>query len=280
MKFVLDTIDSLAEPLKAEYESRDGKFYLKTEGENPVVTALNLKISDAAAKIAASDAKVAEFRTTNIGLMKELDALKPELEKFKDLDPEAARAALAKVEALGKKGIKDVDDVDTKVKSIITEMQKPFNDAIAKLNEQLAASNAKAEADAKRADAYLLQSQISDKFNKIGGKAKATDFIIGLARDTFEVKDGTVVAKTGKFNPEKPGEQLTVDDWLASTVKEHDYVIEPSKGGGAPPQKGSGPVPNVRPGQTVLKNPTPQELGQYAADIRAGKVKVEMDATS
>lgn len=280
MKLVLDNIDTLAEPLKAEYELKDGKYVLRTEGDNPLVVALNTKISDAAAKIAASDAKVNEFRTNNVSLMKELDLLRPQLERFKDIDPEAARDALTKVAALGKKGIKDVDDVDTKVKSIVAEMQKPFNEAMLLMKQQVEATTAKAEADRLRADSYLLQSQIADRFNKVGGKAKAAEFIVGLARDVFEVKDGTIVAKAGKFNPEKPGESLTVEDWMVQTVKEHDYVIEPSRGGGAPPSRATGSSPNTKPGQTVLKNPTPQELGQYSKDIKAGKVRVEHDAVN
>jgi hypothetical protein len=151
---------------------------------------------------------------------------------------------------------------------------------MALMKQQVEATTAKAEADRMRADSYLLQSQIADKFNKVGGKAKAAEFIVGLAREVFEVKDGTIVAKAGRFNPEKPGESLTVEDWMSQTVKEHDYVIEPSKGGGAPPSRAVGVPSSAKAGQTILKNPTPQELGQYSADIRAGRMRIENDAVN
>jgi len=281
MKFVLDSIDSLAEPLKAEYEPKDGKFVLKTEGDNPVILALNSKIADAAAKIATADLKVNEFRTNNVALLKEVDELRPLKTKFEGLDPDVAREAITKVAALDKKGIKTPDDIDNKLKTALTEALKPFEQTITLLRDQNAAFAAKSLADAQRADNYLLQTQVSDRFVKIGGKPKATEFIVGLAKEIFEVKDGAVVAKTGKFNPEKPGESLSIDDWLATTVKEHDYTIEPSKGGGAPPHGGSGgTVSNLKPGQTVLKNPTPQELGQYAAEIASGKVKIDIETVT
>lgn len=277
MKLVIDTLEAVVEPLRTEYEARDGKFYLKMEGDNPVLVALNAKVADASAKIAATETKISEFRDNNIRLSKELDVLKPQLEKFKDIDPDAARDALFKVAALGKKGIKDPDDIEIKLKTALTEALKPYDATLAQLRDQNAAFAAKSLADAQRADDYLLQSQISEKFLKAGGKAKATDFIVGKAKEVFEVKDGIVAAKTGKFNPDKPGELLTPEDWLVSTLKEYDFAVEPSKGGGAPPMKGSGNGPVLRAGQTVLKNPTPQELGQASADILSGKVKVEFD---
>ena len=274
-KFVIDSLDGLVDPLKSEYEARDGKFYLKIDGDIPALVEANGKITAAAAKIAGLDTKVVEFRDNNINLLKELEVLRPLQEKFKDIDPDAARAALAKVEALGKKGIKSEEDVDTKVKTLLDAQLLPFQTAMKGLQDQLATSAAAAAADRQRADALLLQAEISEKFIKAGGKAKATSFIVGEASKSFEVKDGHVVAKVGMFNPEKPGESLSTDDWLKLILKEHDYTIEPSKGGGAPPNRGVGDAPlGLKPGQTLLKNPTPQQLGQFSADIAAGKVKI------
>jgi hypothetical protein len=276
MKLVIDTLDAVAEPLRTEYEARDGKFYLKMEGDNPLVIEANKKIADAAAKIATADAKVTEFRDNNIKLLKEVEDLRLLKDKYKDLDPDAARSALVQVAELGKKGVTKPEDLDIKLKTALEDALKPYNTTITQLKDQVTATIAAAETERKRADDYLLQSQISDKFIKVGGKAKATDFVLNLAKDVFEVKDRVIVPKTGKFNPNKPGEPLTPEDWIASVVKEHDYIIEPSKGGGAPTVKGAGGVATgLKPGQTVLKNPTPQELGKYAAEIMAGKIVVE-----
>jgi hypothetical protein len=59
LKFVVEDINTVAEPLRGEYEKKDdGKYHLKTEGDLPGVNEAN--------------AKVAEFRDTNIALNKKV----------------------------------------------------------------------------------------------------------------------------------------------------------------------------------------------------------------
>lgn len=268
MKAIIDTLDGLSEELKTEYEPHDGKFRLKLEGSLPgFVDAKDLL---------AANVKVVEFRDRNIALLKENDELRPLKLKYDGIDPVEAKDAIEKVKALGKKGIKDVEDFNQQVKAVAEDLIKP-------LREQLATSAAETAAERKRADESLLHSKIVDHFTKMQGRASATDFVVNLAKDTFEVKDRNVVAKAGKFSTKKPGDPITPEEWLAEVVqKEHDYVFTPSNGGGAPVVKGpNAPVPSkVKPGVTVLKNPTPQELGQYSSDIAAGKVRIEHDPVS
>lgn len=260
MKTVISTLEDVAEPLRGEYEARNGKFFLKVEGDYlPLIEA---------------NTKIAEFRDRNILLLKENDDLRPLKTKYEGIDPEEAKSAIAKVKALGKKGINDAEEFDTRVKSTVDELLKP-------LREQVAASAAETAAERKRADEFLLHSQVADKFAKLGGRAKAIDQVVTLAASAFEVKDKAVVAKTGKFSVTKPGDVLSVDEWLDGVVKEYDFLFEPSGGGGARPAGGAGGAGGgakpgaLKIGQTLLKDPTPQELGQFASDIAKGKVKVE-----
>jgi len=266
MKSVIDALDAVAEPLREHYEAHNGKFRLKLE-DTPVGF---VKAED----LLAANAKIVDFRDNNIKLLKEVDELRPLRTKFEGLDPEEARTAVKKMKDLGTKGVKDADDLDARLKSMVDEAVKP-------LRQQITESQAATQAERQRADEFLLRTMVGDTFVKNGGKPNAVSFVVGLAKEHFEVKDSTVAAKTGKFSTEKPGETLSVEEWLASTVaKEHDYVFQPSNGGGAPPAKGSpsssGPA-KLRPGQTVLKNPTPQELGANSAAIKAGTIKVEYE---
>lgn len=270
MKFILESLETVPESMRGEYEEKDGKFYLKLEGDYLPLVEATKKLTETSQKLNDSMTKITEFRDKNISLLKENDELRPLKTKFEGLDPDAAREALAKVAALGKKGIKDETDIDAKVKSTVDELLKPLRD-------QVAASVAETAAERKRADDFLFRSQIGEVFTKVGGKAKAIDFVVDQAQRVFEVKDRAIVAKTGNFSTERPGESLDITEWMSNIIKEHDYIIEPSKGGGAPSQKGSGGAPNLRPGQTLLKNPTPQQLGQYSKDIAAGKIKVEYE---
>lgn len=263
MKAVISKLEDVAEAFRSEYEPHEGKFRLKLE-DQPVGY---VKAED----LLNANRKVVEFRDKNIDLLKEVDELRPLKTQFEGIDPVVAREAITKVNALGKKGIKDIDDFNTAVKNTVDDLLKP-------IKEQLATSAAEVAAERKRADEFLLQSQIADKFTKLGGKPNAVQFVTGLAEQVFEVKDKSVVAKTGKFSADKPGELVSIDEWLGQVSKEHDYVFQPSGGGGTPPRiagGGGGIVPGaLKPGQTILKNPTPQQLGEASADILAGKVKV------
>lgn len=263
MKAVLDNLEGLTDEVKAEYEQKNGKFYLKLEG-TPEGYVTNQELL-------AANTKVVEFRDKNIALLKENDELRPLKTKYEGIDPVEAREAITKMKALGKEGIKDADDIATRVRTEAEALIKPLRD-------QLAMSAAETAAERRRADESLLHSKISEQFIKIGGKANATDFVVNLAKDNFEVKEGKVVAKAGKFSTSKPGDPLSVEEWLTADLsKNHDYVLEPSKGGGAPPVKAPSGLQasKVRPDQKVLINPTPQELGQHSADIAAGKVKIQ-----
>lgn len=266
MKTVLDTLDGLTDELKTEYTPVEGKFHLKIEGQpSGYVSAQDLL---------TANQKVVEFRDKNIALMKENAELVPLKTKYEGIDPTEAREALAKMKTLGKEGIRDADDLALKIKNAAEELIKPLRD-------QLAMSTAETAAARQRADEALLHSFIGDRFNKAGGKSNATDFVVGLAKEEFEVKDGRVIAKPGKFSILKPGDPITAEEWLTSNIqKNHDYVFQPSNGGGAPPAKGAQGTTapsKTKPGQTILKNPTPQQLGEFSADIVSGKVRVEHD---
>jgi hypothetical protein len=267
MKAVIDTLEGLSDEVKAEYEPKDGKFHLKVEGQLPGYVD--------AKELLAANTKVVEFRDRNIALLKENDELRPLKLKYEGIDPAEAKDAIEKVKALGKKGIKDVEDFNAQVKAVAEDLIKP-------LREQLAMSAAETAEARKRADDSLLHAKISEAFVKAGGKPGATDYVVGLSKDDFEVKDGKLVAKAGKFSKTKPAEPLTPEEWLADRVqKEHDYVFNPSNGGGAQPTIKSGPVASKnRPDVKILKNPTPQELGQYSGDIASGKMKVEFETAT
>src|SRR5262245_29442296 len=103
-------------------------------------------------------------------------------------------------------------------------MAQKVEEMVAPLRLQVEASTKKAEAERLRADEYLLQTHVTEAFTKAGGQGKATDFIVSLAKNHFEVKDGKVVAKTGQFSKDKPGDALSVKEWLKKTAEEHDYA--------------------------------------------------------
>jgi hypothetical protein len=165
--------------------------------------------------------------------------LMKKLAAFDGLDADAAKAALAKVAA------GDADDV-------------------AKLKLDLAEAKSAATTAAQKTDALVLRSAVSNAFVAMGGRVDATDYIVGKAPFSAQ-PDGTL----------KPhdGAPLTVEEWLVTQLEASAFAFHPSKGGGATGAK-PGAVLGARSDVRTLTNPTPQELGAAASDIKAGKVKV------
>lgn len=256
LKAILDTLDGLADPIKALYSAKDGKFALDVEG------------AVSAADLASANAKVVEFRDKNIAQSKELDDLRPlkaQAAKFEGLDVDAAKAALEKVKALGTK------DVATIVQEAVAAAIKPVSD-------KLAATEATSAANAKRADDSTLRAVIGEKFGKAGGEPGALDYIVGKAAGAFVIENGALKAAPNTFSTAKPGEPLGVDEWLGTQTKESAFAFKPSTGAGADPKPGAGGGP--KPGQKVLLNPTAQQLGEHAGAIRKGEMRPEFTTST
>ncbi len=222
LKFVIDKLDEVAEPLREHYtKADDGKYQLATAGEHP---------------------KVSEFRTSNIALKKQVDELLPLQEKYKDIDPDEYRTLKAKAAA------GDAPDI------------------VAVRAELAAEKTARADAQ-KRADAFLIESSISDGFLKSGGRPEARAFIVAQAAGQFIVENGKL--KSTKFSPDRPGEPMSLSEWLTIQTRENAFAFLNSGGGGSTGSKGVGGT-----GVRELVDPTPQDLGKFASDIASGKIRI------
>jgi hypothetical protein len=181
----------------------------------------------------------AEFRDKNIALMKQL-------KQFEGIDPEEYKTLKAKAAA------GDSDDVVKLKLDLASERQ------------------ARIEAQEK-ANRAVFETKIADEFLRHGGRADAVEFVVSKAAKVFALKDGTLTSET--FSTNAPGQKLTVSEWLTGHMKEAPHLFKPSSGGGAHPLRsgGTGPAANE------LRNPTPQQLGEHANEIRSGRLKVSYD---
>jgi len=257
---VIDTLESVAEPVRQFYEPRDGKFVLSLSATPPGFVP--------AADLAVANGRVVEFRTNNVALLKEVEELRPIKAAVGDLDIAAAKKAVVDLAALKKTGVANPDDMTTQIQAAVAAAVKPLQDTI-KSTQETAAANLK------RADDAVFRSQLQEKFTKVGGKPAALDFVFGQAQSMFDVKDGAVVAKPTKFSSERPGEPLGMDEWLIGFAKTNDFAFGPSTGSGAAPVIGG--QQTYPAGQEVLKDPTPAQLGDpvNSKKIREGKMRVE-----
>jgi hypothetical protein len=238
--------------LKTSQNLRDSSTFRKTENSRWILSGAPLGFV-AAADLAAANSRVVEFRDNNVALKKQVDELLPLKTKYEGIDPDAARAALAAQDELKKKGVTKPEDIAAMLDAAVKAAVKP-------LTEQITSITTTSRETQQRADSMTLRQTLSDKFLKAGGVPEALDFIVSKAAGVFVVDGGTVKAAANKFSTDKPGEPLSIDEWMTSLTKESAFAFKSSAGGGANPlPSGGGPT---RPaGQLVLKNPTAQQLG-------------------
>lgn len=256
---VIDKLEDVAEPARQFYVQKDGKFALDLSGTpSGFVSATDL---------AAANVRIIEFRDNNVKLTKEVEELRPLKTRFDGIDPDAAKAALAAQDELKKKGITKPEDITAMVQSAVSAAVKPLTDQITSITTT-------AQTAQKERDALTLRTTLGDKFAKAGGEQGALDFIVSRASGVFIVDNGALKAAPNQFSVDKPGEPLSVDEWMTRMTKENAFAFKSSSGGGANPLPAGG-GPSRPAGQLVIKDPSPQQLGQHAADIKSGKMRVE-----
>jgi len=203
-------------------------------------------------------AKLAEFRANNI-------ALKQKLSAFEGIDP--AEYAAMKAERATDDAADDAADAADDAAAAanqqqLTDLQSQLAAATTKLAASAALETQLAEAQ-KKADRGVLREKLRDKLLAAGVLPAALDIALDKAEPAFTITDDVVTAK--------PGGPLNVEEFILSATTEFPFLFAPSRGGGASPQA----VLGARSNAHVLRDPSPQDLGKYASEIRSGKMKVE-----
>lgn len=246
-------VDALPEAVRPLYVEKDGKFILDLEGEFVPKTELN-----------DVKTKLSEFRTNNISLSQTLNDLNEKIKTFEGIDPEEARRLKAeKAELVKKSGGKSDGNMEELIRETVNAALKPTQDA-------LQAEKTAREAAQRIANQSQMREKITATATKAGVRPSSLRHVLREAEDAFELKDGEVVARSGKLDPDDPLKPLTPDAWISGLRKSDDYLFEPSVGTGS---ENSG-RPGAQ-GKRVLLNPTPEEKGKHMKDIASGAVVVE-----
>lgn len=220
MKFIINDLAEVPGSLREHYvKAADGTFTLVVDGH-----------PDAA--------KLSQFRSSNIELLKERDALKA---KFEGIDPDEHKTLKAR--AAG-----DPDDV-------------------VKLKLDLASEKAGRVDAQQKADRAVFTQTVSGEFLRVGGRPEAADFMVAAAEKVFAVNDGALT--TDAFSPSAPGSKLTMAEWMDGQLRAAAFAFKPSTGGGAAPS-----TRIAHSNGNELRDPTPQQLGQHAGAIARGELKI------
>jgi len=265
LKPVVDSLDQVAEDLRPHYTSVDGRFVLDLEGEPQGFVSRDTHVEQVN--------KVAEFRDNNTKLRADLEAATEaahKLEAFKDLDPDAARSALSKVQELQKKGVTKASDVDDAVSAALTSFKTTELDPLRQL--LIDEKTARQAADQKVSDASLRHAVLT-QFRAAGGQDAAFDFVVSRAKETFNMDGDALVAKPGVYSTDNPGDSLTLGEWMTRQTRDIGFAFGASNGGGAHTNATHATTP-LPPGTRELRNPTAQQLGEFGAEIRDGKMVI------
>ena len=267
LKPVIDSLDQVDESLRSHYVgSSDGKFALQLDGQIPGAvdqTTHNEQLN-----------RVTEFRNNNLALIAERDALKPLAEKasgFGDITPEQATSAIAQIKELEGKGVKRGSDVQAVVDAALRQFRDTEFKAI---QQKLEATDSARQAAESKVLEQAMAEAIGRAFKAAGGQDEAQPFIVARAREKFEMAEGVLKAKQGHYSIEKPGEPLPLSEWITSQTKQVGFAFGKSNGTGTPPGAGEASTSALPSGVKLLVDPTPQELGQYGAEISSGKMRV------
>ena len=181
-----------------------------------------------------ASAKLATFRENNIALLKANDALKTEQ---------------ARLSALLARG--------------------PANDRVTELEAQLEQERAARVTAEETMARVTVRDTLRPKALAAGAIPGAVDILLDKAAPLFTVANGAVVAQKNTFSRTRPGEPITPDEWLVDALVTYPFLFFVSKGGNAG-SSGGGTTSGVR----ELRDPSPQDLGRYADDIKSGAVRV------
>lgn len=254
MKFVVASLTDIPEALRGEYEEKNGKFYLKTEGEY--------------APLVESNTKLAEFRDNNRALNNQVTEFKEKLKVFDGIDPKEHADLKTKITELETAGVKGKGDVAAQITAAVANALKPVQDKLAARE----ASEAAAQIALARTN---LENKLREVGTKVGIEERAMPDYINRGTQVFKLVDGKIVARNGDapiFSKERPAEELGMEEW-ATTILQPDapFLFKTSKGGGAGGEGNTGRFT----GQRKVISSDPLEFGRNLEGIAKGEVIVQ-----
>ena len=267
MQAIISSLDQVAEALRPEYVEKDGRFVLKVEGEHPSTATA---VGEANTRITELTDKVAEFRGTNVRILKAIgaenvDGALAKIETLAKIDPVKYAALVEKASELEKKGVKNTDDIATIVAREVGKVSTALNERLDK--------SEKARTDS---DTALANEKLRGTLTAAGIKASvqdsAIDDFLARATSTFKVVDGKVIAinpETGtpRFSEKTAGAPLSPEEYAAGLQKTAPHLFKSSEGAAL---SGSGPNSQEFSGKVI----TEADMGDNLEDVAKGKVSV------
>ena len=220
MKATVAALTEIPEPLRGEYEQKDGKFVLKLDGDYPGF----VKAED----LSQANEKLAEFRDKNRSMHGELEQFRV---KFNGVDPDEHKKLKEKIAEFEKQGVKGGHDINSIVQKALSEAVGPLQQKLDEITER--EKHATAQLARKDIETMLTQEGL-----KAGVREEALPDYLRRGLDVWKLEEGKHVAHNGDaplYSKLKPTEPLSPAEWVARLSIDAPHLFRPSKGGGANP---------------------------------------------
>ena len=203
LKFQLETLEGVDTNIAPMYsQGDDGKFYLDVEG-------------------VVAKSKLDEFRSTNIDLLKKLDA-------FKDVNPAEYKKLKKEIED-AKKRDENKPDLDKLVEERTRQMREEMQTEL----DNAKSTNLSLQS---QLSMLLIDSAVKDAAVKSAALPSAIDDLLLRARNGFTVENGLAIMKdaNGHTVYDKDGSTpMSIDSWVKSLKKSAPHLFNMPTGGGS-----------------------------------------------
>ena len=225
--------------LQPLYVERDGGWHLDVEG-------------------AVEKAKLEEFRTSNVQLLKERDELK---QRFAGIDPDAVRTLAEEKRQLEEQQQLKAGEFEKVLESRVKGVK-------GQLEKQLLGVTTERDSLTARLSAIQIDQAVVTEATKRGLRPTALTDITARARNTFRLVNGVPLAFEGDGQTPRAGRDgvtpLSLAEWLDQQVSEAPHLFEISAGGGAA-GNGSG---GAGGSQRSAKNPFRKETWNLTEQMK------------
>jgi hypothetical protein len=260
LKAVLKSLEGLSEEIAGMY---------RKEGDDYV---LDISEADIKAHPAAGAQQRALQRIRDEKKAAD-DKLADALAQFDGLDPEAARAALAKLEEDADKKLIEEGDVDAIVAKRLEKANADFAKQITAKDDVIAGLQTNLDSRSGELSEIKIFDAVKDAALGKGARKEALTDIQNRAKGTWQLgEDGNPVAMNGE-DPVygKGGDPMSIDEWVEGLSAEATYLFEPNTGGGA----GGGDGKAGGAGQGGVKVLAASAAGDNLAAIASGEAVID-----
>ena len=264
LKAVLDTLEGLDESLHGLYKEVDGKFILDIDGidDHPATKGMKVVLEDQKKKFKAEHAKVV--------------AATESLKAFEDLDPEAAREALAKMQEFEDGKQIEAGDFKQLLEDRIAEVTAKLERTFAAQITELKKTNDVLTGERDDATGSLSRHKVGDAITaaalESGIKKSLLRHLQRDAQEVFTIRDGEIGAwdEDDILRTDSKGGVLTPATYVTDYLTDNPDFVDTSRGSGA-----GGPGDGGRGNSGTARFISQEQAADNIEDIASGKAIIQ-----